>query len=139
MKNELDAASSIYPIFDRIESPITPGASDTTYVGDGASGWVELKTAKWPRPGKPLRLRCEFSIGQAQWLVSHHKPTINLHSYLLIGIIGPATWSRFLLCDAHAALMFMEGRERRPLDKVLNHKGIYNFAFITDVLTKIRS
>lgn len=125
--------------FDRIESPITPGASDVTYVSSEASGWVELKTAKWPRPGKPLRLRCEFSIAQASWLLAHHKPHLKLNSYLLIGILGPTTWARFLLCDAPAALIFMEGRPRVALDQILSSTGVHDFCSISAAITRIRS
>ncbi len=124
---------------DRIESPITPGASDVTYVCPNGSGWIELKTAKWPKAARPLRLNHEFSFEQAQWLLRHHKPSIHLRSWLLVGFAGKSSWEKFLLLDAYGALVLIDGRPSREMTFILKNSGAFMYDSIDIVLTRIRS
>ena len=119
---------------DRIESPITPGASDIVYSGRVNSGWIELKTASWPRAGRAFTLHSPFTAAQSTWLLSHHNPAHNQRSYLLLGIIGPRTWREFILFDARTAVALLQGRAGVPHEKLLKRIGVRQFSSMSDLI-----
>ncbi len=93
----------------RIESPIVCGIPDVEYVSPFANGWIEIKTASPPLKGKKYFLHSYFTMAQCSWLLSHHQPSNNLRSYLLLGVLGPRTWRRFVLLEPKAALLLVKG------------------------------
>lgn len=124
--------------FDRIESPITPGASDVTYAGALFSGWIELKTAAMPRPGNPLKLKCEFTMNQFIWLINHHDSKKHLQSWVLIGFPGSSAWRGFCLVSAPVASFLLEDRRISFCD-FLKRSGVYFDKSIATTLQRIRS
>ena len=125
--------------FHRFESPITPGASDVHYVTAHWCGWIELKTAAWPRGKDPLRLHSPFTLAQATWSLNHHAPQRHLRSWLLVGIIGPRTWKGFVLCNPANAVQLLNVRSSMPLQRFLLRVGVYHHVSIVDVVLRIRS
>jgi hypothetical protein len=125
--------------FDRIESPITPGASDVHYVMKPWSGWIELKTAAWPRRiNRGITLHSPFSLSQLGWLLMHHDRAHHLRSWLLIGIIGPRTWRNFLLCEPTPSTRLLAIRKATALELFLTLPGVYNIPDIKNVVARIR-
>ena len=55
LRQTLDAASDdAKHTLTRIETSTIDGVSDVEYVASPWHGWIELKTANWPRCGKPF-------------------------------------------------------------------------------------
>lgn len=92
----------------RFETAIHLGVADCEYVSPGAHGWVELKVGILSRRRKGLRLREPFKTEQAQWLLAHNNPKIDLRSWLLIGIDGPTTFEKYLLLEPEMACAFLQ-------------------------------
>ena len=121
----------------RIESPITPGASDVEYVGARQHGWIELKTAAQPRKGRPYSLHCDFTVAQSEWLLAHDHPPTNLRSFLLIGILGPRTWREFVLIDARNSIALIKGRDGVPHEELLKRKGVDVFVVMRQLIDRL--
>lgn len=99
----------------RIESGSTAGGvADVDYACPRAHGWVELKTSHVPNENSPYALGSEFTAAQAAWLLNHHRPSIHLLSYLLIGTYtAQGRWDHFVILTPRAACsLFLSGRAR---------------------------
>jgi hypothetical protein len=123
----------------RIESPIVCGIPDVEYVSPFAHGWIELKTASPPLKGKKYFLHSYFTLAQSSWLLSHHQPTNNLRSYLLLGVLGPRTWRRFVLLEPNAALLLVKGWVGIPHEELESRPGVIVTRSIEEVMARISS
>jgi len=117
----------------RIESPITPGASDVEYVSSHVQGWIELKTCDNPRKGKQFYLHCSFTPAQGEWLMQHHAPERNLRSYMLLAVLGPRTWKEFLLLEPSCAMLLVAGWRGIPHEDLRKRKGVRTFGTMGEV------
>ena len=122
---------------ERVESPITIGCSDVSYVGPSTSGWIELKTCNWPAPRKPIYLHAPFTLAQSNWLREHHDPEHNLHSYLLIAVVGARTWKEFLLIDPNPATFLLAGWRGMAHERLLTKRGVRRCATLDDVVNVV--
>lgn len=96
--------------FNRIECSTLLGVSDLEYVGLYTHGWIEGKVARIRHQIDPIKLQHPLTAQQATWLLDHHRPSIKLRSWLLIGQISPArqgTFARFYLAPPMAAAQFL--------------------------------
>ena len=123
--------------FTRIETSIAAGVADVEYVRPNFHGWVELKTAHQPRPGRPYALHCPLTVAQCTWLVRHHKPFQGLRSWVLLGILGTHTWAKFILISAPLTTHILQSRKAPAHERLLKRKGIYELETIRDVMTVI--
>lgn len=118
----------------RIESPITPGASDVVYVGHKYHGWIELKTTQKPRPRRPFSLHSPYTLTQNEWLLAHNDPKQSLRSWLLLGIIGPRTWRGFVLVDPKNSVALLQGRKGIPHEELINRPGVRQYETIKEFM-----
>lgn len=126
--------------FTRIETAATSaGVADVEYVLLPWHGWIELKTCAPPRRGRPFNLHCPFTISQCSWLVSHHAPAHRLRSYVLIGVTGPRTWSRFVLVSAPASTHLLATRKGLAHEKLLTAKGVWSATTLQGVIAALLS
>jgi hypothetical protein len=110
----------------RVESPITPGASDVEYVTTRRSGWIELKTCHMPRPGKRFSLHCPLSTTQVEWLLTHHNPSQSLHSYVLLAVMGKTTWQEFVVVEPQIAVFLVAGWKGLPHEELRQKFGFWS-------------
>lgn len=121
--------------YTRIETGGTvEGVSDIEYAAFPWRGWIELKTAIWPRPGRPFRLQSAYTLAQCSWQVSHHDLASNLRSWVLIGIVGIRTWRSFILIPAPLTTHLIQGRKNLPHERLLSFPGILCKQHLRDVL-----
>lgn len=130
----LSKHEELFNSLSRIESPITPGASDVEYVCAASSGWIELKTCNAPRLGKHFYLHAPFTPAQANWLLTHHAPAQSLYSYLLLAVLGPRTWKEFLLIEPQQALLLVAGWKGVTNEDLRSRPGVYQCKTLNDVL-----
>lgn len=121
----------------RIESGITPGASDVEYAAHVFHGWIELKTAAQPRKGKPYALHCAFTTTQSEWLLQHNDTKQYLRSWLLLGIIGPRTWREFILIDPNNAIALLQGRTGIAHEELLVRAGVHQYASMRGLIKSL--
>lgn len=124
-----------YPIrsLRRFESPITPGASDVEYVAKKYCGWIELKTCSMPRAERPFTLHCAFTVAQSEWLLSHSMTKCQ-RSWLMLGVLGPRTWRRFILVDPENAIALIAGRDGIPHEELLIRSAVRAYDRMEDLL-----
>jgi|SRR5688572_16726006 len=72
--------------FNRIECYTLAGVADLEYVSLYTHGWIEGKIASVKDDASPIRLQHPLSAAQAIWLTDHHRPSIKLRSWLLLGV-----------------------------------------------------
>ena len=140
--DSLNVYSKDYPEahLARVESPITPGCSDVEYTRLGPwNGWIELKTASRPRPGKAFTLHSPFTFAQAAWLLTHQNEKARQRSWMLIGVLGMHTWKGFVLVEPTPALKLLSVRKSEPHEEFLRRKGVEWLGTMKDVLKRIRS
>lgn len=125
------------PSLRRIESAITPGASDVVYTGRVNAGWIELKTSAWPRARRPFTLHSPFTIEQSRWLLSHDNPTHHLRSWILLGVIGPRTWQRFILFNPQDSIALLQGRKGVAHEILLRRHAVREFFSMEEVLRSL--
>lgn len=121
----------------RIETNIAAGVSDVDYVRPNFHGWIELKTAHQPRPGRPYSLHCPFTLAQCTWLNRHHKPFQGLRSWVLLGIQGTRTWAKFILIPAPLTTHILQSRKAPAHEWLLKRKGVHELQDIREVMTVI--
>ena len=124
--------------FTRIESGTVDGISDVEYILPPWHGWIELKTLHWPRKGRPFSLHCPFTLSQCSWLLDHHRPADNLRSWLLLGVVGPRTWARFILIRAPLTTHLLEIRQGPPHEWLLGLDGVRDSRQMSGVIATLR-
>jgi hypothetical protein len=123
--------------FTRIECSSALGVSDVEYVMLPRHGWIELKAATSKGDSKPLRLHEPFKATQAQWLISHHSPANNLHSFLLVGIMGQREWKEYLVLTARASLALLHRRLAPTYGTLKQTPGVVHCTNMKSVLRAI--
>jgi len=60
-------------VFERVESPITPGMADVSYAMPRIEGWIELKATR-QKSGYPFRPdNCGLRASQLLWIAKRRK------------------------------------------------------------------
>jgi hypothetical protein len=132
------AAQYLDTCYTRVETGLTHGGvSDVEYVHRPWHGWIELKVARWPRPGHAFRLQHPFSMAQLTWLSTHHRPATYLRSWLLVGFAGTRRWTAFLLLPPVAAACLVDGGKAHPHEYVLTRPGAILQSAIGDAVSAI--
>lgn len=120
--------------FTRIETATQVGVSDVEYAIDRFCGWIELKTSSVRKETSKLTLHSPFTTSQWRWLSRHHRPSANQRSWLLVGRLGPRTWTEFLLLTPRPAFVLTQMRVAPLLQEVRELPGVYTFAHALDLL-----
>jgi hypothetical protein len=121
-------------LMTRMEVTTAVGVGDVEYVADRCHGWIELKIAGRVHEAKT---QSEYTLAQAQWLLSHHKPRVFLRSWLLCAHPGPNAWWYFTLLEPQASLALLNHREPKTWKKLHALPGVQVLTTLEDVLILI--
>jgi hypothetical protein len=125
--------------YTRIETGTIDGVSDIEYVAPPWCGWIELKTARMPRAGKPFSLQSDFTLLQCDWLLRHHVLSQRLRSWVLLGVVGQRTWKEFVLFPAPLTTYLLRARKGPAHEWLLARKGVVCCGAIREAIAAISS
>lgn len=84
--------------------------ADIDYVVGDFHGWLVLKAAMSDRDETCVVFDSEFTIHQYSWLIRHHRPSVFLRSWLVVGRRRQsASINEWLMVPAHASVRFIKG------------------------------